>query len=71
MSNAPRRLYTFKDLKPIKGWPYSRGHTTRLIKAGKFPKPKKAPGGNLNIWTDEQIEAYYAQLSDDSSDADA
>jgi predicted DNA-binding transcriptional regulator AlpA len=67
MSNAPSRIYTFKDLKPIKGWPYSRQHTTRLINAGRFPKPIKAPGGNLNFWTDEQIETYYAQLSGDST----
>jgi hypothetical protein len=39
-----------------------------LIKAGRFPKPKKAPGGKLNIWTDEQIDSYYASLSGTSND---
>jgi predicted DNA-binding transcriptional regulator AlpA len=60
---TPQKVYTFKTLKIERGWPYSRQHTARLIKAGRFPEPKKAPGGVLNIWTDEQIDAYYASLT--------
>jgi predicted DNA-binding transcriptional regulator AlpA len=56
----PVKAYTFKTLKSERGWPYSRQHTHRLIKAGRFPPPKKAPGGSLNIWTDDQIDDYYA-----------
>jgi len=39
MSEEPL-LVDWKTLKK-KGWPYSRQHTYRLIKAGKFPEPKK------------------------------
>jgi hypothetical protein len=60
--SKPKKVYTFKTLKSERGWPYSRQHTTRLVSLGRFPKPKKAPGGALNIWTDEQIDSYYASL---------
>ena len=62
MTNKPQRLYTFLELKQERGWPYSRQHTDRLIKAGRFPRPKKAPGGSLNIWTSDQIDTYYKSL---------
>jgi hypothetical protein len=69
MTNKPQRLYTFQALKRERGWPYSRQHTVRLIKAGRFPRPKKAPGGALNIWTSEQIDNYFASLAfTDASD---
>jgi predicted DNA-binding transcriptional regulator AlpA len=67
--SKPEKVYTYKTLKLERGWPYSRQHTHRLIKAGRFPKPKKAPGGTLNIWTDEQIDNFYASLSGTSNDA--
>lgn len=70
MSN-PVRLYTFRSLKNERGWPYSRQHTQRLIKAGRFPKPKKAPGGSFNIWTSEQIDEYYAALESTATECDA
>jgi hypothetical protein len=60
--SKPQKVYTFKTLKSERGWPYSRQHTQRLIKNGRFPRPRKAPGGTLNIWTDEQIDAYYKSL---------
>jgi predicted DNA-binding transcriptional regulator AlpA len=66
MSNNQRRALTFKALKTERGWPYSRQHTQRLINAGRFPKPKKAPGGVLNIWFDDQIDEYYASIAEDS-----
>jgi hypothetical protein len=58
MPKPPHKVY--KTLKSERGWPYSRQHTHRLIKAGRFSRPKKAPGGNLDIWTDDQIDDYYA-----------
>lgn len=52
---------TFKDLKTKKNWPYSRQHTDRLVRAGKMPRPKKRPGGgSLNLWDEQEIDAYYA-----------
>ncbi len=62
MPKSPHKVYTFKTLKSERGWPYSRQHTHRLIKAGRFPPPKKAPGGALNIWTEDQIDHYYASV---------
>jgi hypothetical protein len=59
----PQKVYTFKTLKSERGWPYSRQHTQWLIKAKRFPAPRKAPGGVLNIWTDEDIDLYYASLA--------
>ena len=35
-----RLLVDWKTLKTL-GWPYSRTHTWRMIKAGRFPKPIK------------------------------
>ena len=65
------KLYTFQTLKSECGWPYSRQHTDRLIKAGRFSKPKKAPGGSLNIWTEDQIDNYYSSLSDQQNNPGA
>jgi len=69
MTNTPRRALTFKDLKQERGWPYSRQHTSRLVAAGRFPKPNKAPGGGLNIWFSDQIDAYFASLGQKSEKA--
>ncbi len=60
MPKPPVKVYTFETLKSERGWPYSRQHTHRLIKDGRFPPPKKAPGGVLNIWSEDQIDRYYA-----------
>jgi predicted DNA-binding transcriptional regulator AlpA len=60
MPRPPQKVYTFKTLKSERGWPYSRQHTYRLIRAGRFPPPKKVPGGGLNMWTEDQIDHYYA-----------
>ena len=67
MSN-PRRANTFKDLKDRWGWPYCRQHTNTLVKKKRFPKPGKIPGGSVNIWTDEQLEPYFASLPSDNKD---
>ncbi len=55
---------TFKDLKNQKKWPYSRQHTKRLVDGGKMPRPKKRPGGgSLNLWDEEEWDAYYATFT--------
>jgi predicted DNA-binding transcriptional regulator AlpA len=70
---SARRILTFRELKPRKGWPYSRQHTHRLIRAGRFPRPRKLPGGGLfNIWDEDVIDAFLASITDaDDSPPDA
>ena len=59
---------TFKDLKIKKNWPYSRQHTKRLVDAGAIPRPKKRPGGgSLNLWDEEEWDAYYATFKPTAS----
>ena len=67
MTIKPKRLLTFKRLKPERGWPYSRQHTYRLIKEGRFPRPKKFPGSAINFWTDDQIDDHYSTLEGDDN----
>jgi prophage regulatory protein len=54
------RLLVFKELKTIKGIPYSRQHIYRLIKDGRFPKPFKPNGGpsGVNAWDESCIDQY-------------
>jgi hypothetical protein len=55
------KLLTFKDLKASKGWPHSRQHTARLVKAGAIPLPKKRPGGGaINLWDEDEWDRYTA-----------
>ena len=55
------RILTFEELKAKKGWSFSDDHTRTLWKAGKFPKPFKVPGGNVNLWMESVIDAYLAE----------
>jgi predicted DNA-binding transcriptional regulator AlpA len=62
-TGASKRILTFRELKPLKGWPYSRQHTHRLIRAGRFPAPRKIyEGGQLNIWDEDVIDTYLAAV---------
>jgi predicted DNA-binding transcriptional regulator AlpA len=50
------RILSFKELKTLKGIPYSRTHINRLIKEGKFPasfalNPERP--GRIGWWEDE------------------
>jgi hypothetical protein len=56
------KVFTYKALKIKWGWPYSRQHTHRLIKAGLFPPPMNAPGCKLNLWSDKEIDEYFARF---------
>jgi prophage regulatory protein len=54
-----RLLCDWKTLKLL-GWPYSRTHTMRLVKAGRFPKPIKF-GDHRNAriaWRYADIQEY-------------
>jgi predicted DNA-binding transcriptional regulator AlpA len=57
------KLLTRKDLRE-RGWPYSQSHTWRLIRAGKFPKPKKLGFGQnaKNVWPEDEYEAAIKTL---------
>ena len=72
-----RRLLSFADLHELKGITFSRVWLTKLIKAGKFPRPVKPgaggikptgipvkPGvGNINAWFEDEIDAYLDELA--------
>jgi prophage regulatory protein len=60
------RLLVFKELKTIKGIPYSRQHIHRLIKDGRFPKPLKPNGGpcGVNAWDESTIDQYQEDCKD-------
>jgi predicted DNA-binding transcriptional regulator AlpA len=57
------KLLSFEGLRE-RGWPYSKVHTWRLIKAGKFPQPKKLGLGDngKNVWTEEEYDAALKTL---------
>ena len=53
------RLITFKELKPLKGIPFSREHLRRLEAAGKFPKRIRiAEGGDAYGYVEKEIDEY-------------
>lgn len=61
MSETSETVLTFRDLKQLKGWPFSSQYTAKLIKAGKFPKPFKATvPGKVNLWLARDIDAFMA-----------
>jgi prophage regulatory protein len=55
------RIITFKDLKPLKGIPFSREHLRRLEAAGKFPKRiRLTEGGDYYGYAEKEIDEYLA-----------
>jgi hypothetical protein len=58
------RLLTFNQLKITKGWPHSRQYTNKLVREKRMPPPKKRPGGGaLNLWDEDEWDAYYATFA--------
>jgi hypothetical protein len=61
MSN---RKLTFKQLKSVKGWPFGRQHTAKLVRDGKIPAPEKAypdaPSSALNVWDERTWDAFQS-----------
>ena len=53
------RLYVWKNIKE-QGWPYTRTHTMRLIKAGKCPAPADAHG-TIIFWDGDEWDAYLRE----------
>jgi len=62
------KLLTFETLRE-RGWPYSKVHTWRLIRAGKFPAPKKLGFGpnSKNVWEEDVYEAAIKTLLSEQS----
>lgn len=55
------RLITYKELKPLKGIPFSREHLRRLEAEGKFPKRVRlAEGGDYYGYVEKEIDDYLA-----------
>ena len=55
------RLIPFKELKPLKGIPFSREHLRRLEARGKFPKRVRlAEGGVHYAYLEKEIDEYLA-----------
>jgi prophage regulatory protein len=53
------RIITFKELKALKGIPFSREHLRRLEAAGKFPKRVRlAEGGDSYGYLEKEIDDY-------------
>jgi prophage regulatory protein len=57
------RLLTFQALQVSKGHPFTRRHTERLVKEGKFPAPVKV-GESRIAWIEEEVDSHYARLAD-------
>ena len=53
------RVLRFKDLKPMKGIPWTRVHINRLEKAGKFPRRIRL-GGNTVTYDENEIDEFLA-----------
>jgi prophage regulatory protein len=51
----------YEGLK-ARGINYTRVHISRLVKAGKFPKPVQLSPGGRNNWVEHEIDAYQARL---------
>jgi prophage regulatory protein len=55
------RLITYKELRPLKGIPFSREHLRRLEADGKFPKRVRlAEGGDFYGYVEKEIDEYLA-----------
>jgi predicted DNA-binding transcriptional regulator AlpA len=53
-------LVDWKNLKKL-GWPYSRAHTWRMIKEGRFPTPikfGKHPGSRV-AWRWKDVSGFF------------
>ena len=60
------RIITFKELKSVKGIPFSREHIRRLEADGKFPKRVRlAPGGDYYGYVEKEIDEYLVARAAD------
>lgn len=55
-------LVTWRGLQVLYGWPYSKTHTLRMVKEGRFPSVWKVPGSPRNghpLWRSDKLDAYF------------
>jgi prophage regulatory protein len=55
------RLISYYELRPLKGIIYTRPGISKLIRAGKFPKPIQISPKRI-AWLEEEIDAHIAGL---------
>lgn len=56
------RALTFRQLQ-AQGWPYTRQHTYRLVKAGKLAPPFRAyDGARLNLYSENAMDRFLRGL---------
>jgi hypothetical protein len=60
MSTVQRLLVSWSDLKKM-GWPYSKTHTVRLMKAGRFPQCIKLESHRNShpVWKYSDVIAHF------------
>jgi len=56
------RLLDMKQLKTVKGVPFSKTSLHRLMNADEFPRPIKI-GANRVAWLESEIDAWIAERS--------
>ncbi len=56
------RLLRFRELKALKGVPWSRVHIDRLERLGKFPLRIRL-GANTVAWREDEIDKMIAEKS--------
>lgn len=56
------RLLIFSDLRRLNGIDYSRDQLRRLVKAGKFPQPRRIPGSHRIFFVESEIVAWLDNL---------
>jgi prophage regulatory protein len=61
---SPVKLLVFKELKSVKGIPYTCDHLLRLEKAGMFPKRIRLGQWKRSrvAWLDSEIDDYIRRL---------
>jgi predicted DNA-binding transcriptional regulator AlpA len=59
---ATMKLLTFNQLKSEKGHPFTRVHTMRLVRDGKFPAPLHLSERRI-AWSEAEIDAHHAALA--------
>lgn len=52
------KLLTVKQLREIKGIPFSRQWIHELVKSGKFPAPLKHSGRRV-FWLEEDVDQWF------------
>jgi hypothetical protein len=63
MLDRKGRALTFRQLQE-RGWPYTRQHTHRLVKAGKLTSPFKAyDGGRVNLYDERELAAFLREVN--------